>query len=48
MVDETAVVTVTSKGVYIPSSAEEEEMEGSEEVVELLRWETVSAIIITK
>ena len=40
MVVETAVVT--SEGVDIPSSAEEEEMEGSEEVVELLRWEPVS------
>ena len=42
MVVETAVVT--SEGVDIPSSAEEEEMEGSEEVVELLRWETVETI----
>ena len=41
MVVETAVVT--SEGVDIPSLAEEEEMEGSEEVVELLRWEPVSA-----
>ena len=41
MVVETAVVT--SEGVDNPLSAEEGEMEGSEEVVELLRWEPVSA-----
>ena len=44
MVVETAVVVI-SEGVDSPLSAKEEEMEGSDEVVELLWRESVSAAL---